>query len=90
MMIRNVRSVEAQVLGYVIERLEQYDSAGSLQSTQYVVQCPHTGNRFGQHSNLRMAKRFVIMHELCGITLRKRRGRMQHASVRRLEAPHLA
>lgn len=73
--MRSVRSVETKVLGYVIERLDQYDVGGDLQSRQYEIQCPHTGNRIGRHANLRMAKRAVILHELHGLTLKKRRER---------------
>ena len=73
--MRSVRSVETQVLGYVIERLERYDSSGSLESRQYEIQCPHTGSKLGQHANLRMAKRAVILHELRGMSLKKRRER---------------
>lgn len=73
--MRSVRSVETRVLGYVIERLERYDSSGSLESRQYEIQCPHTGTKIGRHENLRMAKRAVILHELRGVLDDQRRER---------------
>ena len=73
--MRSVRSVETQVLGYLIERLDQYDATGMLQSHAFEIQCPHTGRKLGRHANLRMAKRAVILHELRGITLKQRRER---------------
>ena len=73
--MRSVRSVETRVLGYVIERLERYDSSGSLASRRYEIQCPHTGSKIGTHENLRMAKRAVILHELRGVIDDQRRER---------------
>ena len=81
--MRRVRSVETRVLGYLIERLDHYDATGMLQSHVFEVQCPHTGRKLGRHANLRMAKRAVILHELRGITLKRRRERehrRQHAT----------
>ena len=74
--MRSVRSVETRVLGYLIERLDHYDATGMLQSHVFEIQCPHTGRKLGRHANLRMAKRAVILHELRGITLKQRRGRI--------------
>ena len=76
--MRNVRSVETNVLGYVIERLEQYGSSGDLESCHYEIRCPHTGTRLGPHVNLRMAKRAVILHELRGVIDDRRSQREQH------------
>lgn len=83
--MRSVRSVETRVLGYLIERLDQYDATGMLQSHAYEIQCPHTGRNLGRHANLRMAKRAVILHELRGITLKQRRER-EHRRQRGSEA----
>jgi hypothetical protein len=76
--MRSVRNVETLVLGYVIERLDRYDSSGNLESQYYEIKCPHTGNRLGPHANLRMAKRAVILHELRDMTLVKRSERERH------------
>jgi hypothetical protein len=67
------RSVELQVLGYAIERQREFDHTGTLQSTRYEVRCPRTGVVLGQLQSLRMAKRFVVTHELGDFAARSRR-----------------
>lgn len=78
--MRSVRSVETRVLGYLIERLDQYDATGLLQSHVFEIQCPHTGRKLGRHANLRMAKRAVVLHELRGIPLSRREERADEAA----------
>lgn len=64
--MRNRQRVGTQVLGYAIERQDHRAEDGSLQSTRYAVRCPRTGAILGELQSLRMAKRFVVMHELRG------------------------
>ena len=71
--MRSTRIIETKVLGYVIERLETYDRSGNLESCDYEIRCPHTGNHIGRHANLRMAKRAVILHELGDVIGSQRR-----------------
>ena len=78
----NMRREEKQVLGYVIIRLEQYDDDGALQSRCYEVTCPRTAIVLGIQPSLRAAKRFVVMQELRGLTLRKKRERQVIGAVR--------
>ncbi len=73
--MRSARTVETRVLGYRIERIDEYDATGTVRSHRYEVECPHTGRKLGQHANLRMAKRAVIQNELRGISLKRRRER---------------
>jgi hypothetical protein len=65
--MRSLRCTEAQVLGYQIERLDEYDDAGLLHSTNYEVLCPRTGTVLASLANAQAAKRFVILHELRAI-----------------------
>jgi len=62
--MRNMRREEKQVFGYLIIRLEQYDTEGALQSRCYEVLCPRTAVILGRQPSLRAAKRFVVTHEL--------------------------
>jgi len=68
------RSVELHVLGYEIERQRQFDNTGTLQSTRYEVRCPR-GTVLGRLQSLRMAKRFVVTHELGDFPTRGKRER---------------
>lgn len=65
--MRSLRCKEAQVLGYHIERLDEYDDAGLLHSKNYEVLCPRTGAVLASVANAQAAKRFVILHELRAI-----------------------
>ena len=65
--MRSQRCTEAQVLGYSIERLDEYDDTGLLQSMNYEVLCPRTGAVLASLANAQAAKRFVILHELRAI-----------------------
>lgn len=51
------------VLGYRIERRRENDGSGTA-TFHYAVLCPRTGATLGRLASLRMAKRFVMMHEL--------------------------
>jgi len=62
--MRSVRIAESSVLGYRIERLDEYDDTGLLRSMRYEVMCPHSGKVLANHPNLRAARRQVILHEL--------------------------
>jgi hypothetical protein len=64
--MRNRQRLATQVLGYAIERQDCRADDGSLQSSRYAVRCPRTGAILGELQSLRMAKRFVVMHELRG------------------------
>ena len=65
--MRSLRCTEAQVLGYQIERLDEYDDAGLLQSMNYEVLCPRTGAVLASVANAQAAKRYVVLHELRAI-----------------------
>lgn len=65
--MRSLRCTEAQVLGYRIERLDEYDDTGLLHSMNYEVLCPRTGAVLASLANAQAAKRFVILHELRAI-----------------------
>jgi hypothetical protein len=62
--MRCLRIAESQVLGYWIERAEEYDDLGLLQSIHYEVLCPRTSAVLGSYSSVRAARRHVIVHEL--------------------------
>jgi hypothetical protein len=74
--MRSAQRVEIQVLGYAIEQRHEFGGDGSVQSTRYEVRCPRTGSILGQLQSLRMAKRFVVMHELRDFTARKKNERV--------------
>jgi hypothetical protein len=78
----STRREEKQVFGYAITRLEQYDDSGTLKSRCYQVSCPRSGAVLGRQQSLRAAKRFVVMHELRGLTLKKKRERQLIGAVR--------
>jgi len=65
--MRSLRCTEAQVLGYKIERLDEYDDAGLLQAMNYEVLWPRTGAVLASVANAQAAKRYVILHELRAI-----------------------
>ncbi len=69
--MRCLRIAESQVLGYRIERVEEYDEVGLLQTTRYEVLCPRTSTVLGGYSSVRAARRHVIVHELRGIVRNK-------------------
>ena len=65
--MRSLRCTEAQVLGYRIERLDEYDDTGLLHSMNYEVLCPRTGAVLASLANAQAAKRFIVLHELRAI-----------------------
>lgn len=72
--MRCVRNTEFSVLGYRIERVDEYDAQGLLQAMRYEVICPQTGAALGSHASLRAARKHVILHELhAARALRQRR-----------------
>ena len=75
--MRSLRCTERQVLGYQIERLDEFDDTGMLHSMRYEVLCPRTGAVLANLANIQAARQFVIVHELRAIregTLRLNRG----------------
>ena len=62
------------VLGYAIERRRKCAS-GAESRPCYEVLCPRTGAVLGRLESLRMAKRFVLMHELRDFSVRRKRER---------------
>ena len=62
------------VLGYTIERRQECDGGGAT-TTHYAVLCPRTGATLGRLASLRMAKRFVMMHELRDFSTRRKQAR---------------
>ena len=73
--MRSARREEKQVFGYTIVRFELYDDAGALVSRCYEVSCPRTAAVLGRQQSLRAARRFIVMHELRGMSLRRKRDR---------------
>jgi hypothetical protein len=62
--MRSIRVTESKVLGYNIERVDEYDDVGLLRSMRHEVLCPQTGAVLASHASKRAAERFVIAHEL--------------------------
>jgi hypothetical protein len=62
--MRSMRTAETNVLGYNIERVDEYDDVGLLRSMRHEVLCPQTGAVLASHKTRRAAERFVIAHEL--------------------------
>lgn len=62
--MRCFRSSEATVLGYHVERVDEYDDLGMLRSMRYEVMCPFTGVVLGSHASLRAARKHIVLHEL--------------------------
>jgi len=62
--MRSMRIAETNVLGYSIERVDEYDDVGLLRSMRHEVLCPQTGAVLASHTTRRAAERFVIAHEL--------------------------
>lgn len=62
--MRSERTPESTVLGYRIERLDEYDENGLHAGSRYEVICPHSGNVLVSLSSLRAARRYVLAHEM--------------------------
>ena len=62
--MRCIRHPQSPVLGYRIDRLDEYDDNGLLRAMRYEVLCPQTGAALGSHASLRAAHKHVILHEL--------------------------
>ena len=62
--MRSIRVMESKVLGYNIERVDEYDDVGLLRSMRHEVLCPQTGAVLASHASKRAAERFVIAREL--------------------------
>ena len=64
--MRSMRTTGINVLGYNIERVDEYDDIGLLRSMRHEVLCPQTGVVLASHKTRRAAERFVIARELRG------------------------
>jgi hypothetical protein len=62
-----MRTLETRMLGYAIERLDEFDDHGLPRSVRYEVLCPHTQAVLASRATLREARRFVLVHELAAI-----------------------
>jgi hypothetical protein len=62
--MRSMRIAESNVLGYQIERVDEYDDVGLLRSMRHEVLCPQTGSVLASHTTRRAAERFVVAREL--------------------------
>jgi hypothetical protein len=62
--MRSLRVTEKIMLGYSIERVENYDEIGLLQETQYEILSSATGEVVGFKDTLRGAQNLVIEREL--------------------------
>jgi hypothetical protein len=65
--MRSVRTREKDVLGYPIERVDDFDASGLLRSARYEVLCPLTHGVLATCTTLRAAQRFVLLHELSAV-----------------------
>lgn len=73
--MRRAQRTATHVFGYAIERQHDYDEHGSIRATRYEVRCPRTGAVLGHLASLRMAKRFVVTHELREFSAQDKRER---------------
>ena len=71
--MRSMRCAKTKVLGYHIERVDEYDDVGLLRSIRHEVLCPQTGAVLASHVSRRAAERFVIASELGGASVELRR-----------------
>ena len=71
--MRSMRFAKTKVLGYHIERVDEYDDVGLLRSIRHEVLCPQTGAVLASHVSRRAAERFVIARELGGTSVELRR-----------------
>ena len=62
--MRSLRVTEKIMLGYSIERVENYDEIGLLQETRYEILSAASGEVIGNKDSLRGAQNFVIEREL--------------------------
>ena len=62
--MRSLRVTEKIMLGYSIERVENYDEIGLLQETRYEILSSETGEVVGNKDTLRGAQNLVIEREL--------------------------
>ena len=62
--MRTLRTLEARVLGYAIERIDERDHLGTVRATWYEVLCPQRGNVLGSGETRTDAERIVIRREL--------------------------
>lgn len=62
--MRTLRTLEARVLGYAIERIDERDHLGTVRATWYEVLCPQRGNVLGSGETRAEAERIVIRREL--------------------------
>ncbi|HZP68018.1 MAG TPA: hypothetical protein VFB32_17075 [Rudaea sp.] len=62
--MRTTRTAESVVLGYRVERVEEYDATGMLCAMRHDVLCPQTGAVLATLESLRAAERYVLAREL--------------------------
>lgn len=65
--MRSQRCLETRMLGYRIERVDEFDGAGPPCATRYEVLCPRSGGVLANFAEAGEAKRFVLVHELRAI-----------------------
>lgn len=71
--MRSTRTHVAIVLGYPVERLDEFDDTGLPLNPRFEVLDPHSGAILASHASARAAKRFVVVHELRVIRMKQRR-----------------
>jgi hypothetical protein len=62
--MRSVRIQESVMLGYSIERVQDYDAIGLLHETRYEVFCADSGAVIGNTETLRSAQNLILTYEL--------------------------
>jgi len=62
--MRDRRLIEANVLGYRIERVSTFDERGDLAAQWYEVFAPETGALLGCYAQRSVAERSIVAREL--------------------------
>ncbi len=62
--MRSLRTLEARVLGYSIERVEELDHLGGPAATWYEVHCPYSNAILSTAATRADAERVVVAREL--------------------------
>ncbi len=82
--MRQIRTLESQVFGYVIERVETRDPQGAVQSEWYELRLPSAGNRvIGAGITRGDVERIVVRREL---EAARRAYRLNHGLEQRRQA----
>ena len=73
--MRSIRIPVDSVLGYPLQRLDEYDDTGLLLGRRFEVLDPDSGAVLASRPNARAALNYVIVHELRTIKPKNRAGK---------------